>query len=434
MAVAGMAFPLGMVGVIGGYILFDSLGIGLRLEWNASLQAGLGVLLGIVAWWRWRKLPRNAPSVAGDTWVELPRWGKWLLVAVIGCIGVRWLGIVAEVMYRPLFPWDAWYAYGMQAKVWFFAERLGVFANFNDWFESPEPAWAAGGVRHPPGIGLTQLWMVQSLGYWDDALMNLPWPMLGGSIGLIVAGLARLSGVRLLATVLSVWVVMTLPMLNIHAALAGYGDLWIAAYVLVVAGSVALPFRGHDRSLFLVAGIGGAGLLLIKEVGLMWLAVLAMAASAVRFSATRASIMAGVLVALLIAWLWWSDSVIQIGILGRYGFSDGHLVVPSHVPMWGDLLRHLFVYPNWHLFWYLLAATLIMIVPIAKVDPAIRMLSFVGYGGVLMLIAVFALSDLGSAVVDGTSVNRLVLHTVPVLGVLLAVSFGKTLPEAEHER
>lgn len=424
-----MAFPLGMVGVIGGYVLLDALGVGLKFGWNVSLQLGAAALFGAMAWWRWRgnPAPPEQASSDGGGWSELPRWGRWLVAGLLGWLLLRWLGIVLEVIHRPLFPWDAWYAYGAQAKVWFHVERLDVFANFDAWWESPQAAWAAGGVRHPPGIGLIQLWVVQSLGRWDDALMNVPWPLALAGMAAMFAGLARLAGVSLLATVLGLWVVMGLPILDIQAVLAGYGDLWIAVYVLIATGACMLLRQDTAPGWIGPILVAMAGMLLIKQVGLFWVCLVALGLVAGFVPFRKVLLVAAVALTVAVVWMWWRGEPVEIGILGQYGFREGALVFPGYTAMWGRLVDHLFFYPSWHLFWYLAVLAAPVLLASCRHDNRLRILVLIGLGGVLALVALFAFSELGRAVVDGTSVNRLLLHPVPVLGLSMLLAAERWL-------
>jgi len=430
LAVAGLAFPLGMVGVMTGYLLLDRAGVGLQFSWNVAVQAVLAAGCSLLAWRRWRGHAPASPRVPGDSWTELPNWGKALVVALVTWLGIRWAGMVVEVMHRPLFPWDAWYAYGMQARVWFFAQRLDVFANGPAWFASEQPAWAAGGVRHPPGIGLMQLWMVQSLDRWDDALMNLPWPLAWASLLAGLSGVLRLAGVGIVLATIAVWLVGAIPVLAIQTVLTGYGDLWIAVFLFI---AVAIGFMaGCERRVGLLMPFFAAvaGLLLIKEVGLFWCVVLLFGLATAWFPVSRVVLAALAVGVITVVAAWWTDSAVTIGILGNYGFDDGRVVAPGYTDMWGALFRHLFVLPNWHLFWYLAIAVLPMMVRAARSSHAARGIVAVGLCGVLALTAVFAFSDLAEAVIDGTSVNRLYLHVVPVLGLGMALGVDHWLRRA----
>lgn len=424
--VLGMGFPLGMLGVIVGYRILDALGIGLQFGLNAGLQM---MMAGVLACWllmrRTRPIRALQMEAGRPDWQQLRPGARWLIGLVAAWLLLRWLGLLIEVVHRPLFPWDAWYAYGAQAKVWFYTQALNVFADGNHWFETGEPAWAIGGVRHPPGIGLFQLWMVQALGRWDDAWMNLPWPVAGLSLALVLFGLARVMGAGLVPAALGVWLIMSLPMLNTQVVLAGYGDLWITAYLLIAVGSAALLCRGPSPGLGVLALAALLGLLMIKEVGLYWSLIVAIGLLSLKFSLLQLAIGAGTGVLLVMAGLWWTGSTVELSVLGQYGFDGGQWVFPGYTAMWGELLTHLLVIPNWHLFWYLVIAAWPMALLAGRSDPALRIVAVVGGLAVVGLAGLFAFSELGSAVSDGTSVNRMLLPAAPVLGLALTLWFDR---------
>jgi hypothetical protein len=334
-----------------------------------------------------------------------------------------------EVVHRPLYPWDAWYAYGMQAKVWFFRPETAEFINGWRWFEAHEPAWTAGGTRHPPGIGLMQLWLLQGLGRYDDALMNLPWPLAMASLAIALFGALRVIGLHLVPALSLVAAVVTLPVLNSQAALAGYGDLWIALYLMMALMGIVLATR-FGTSCLAISVVALIGMLTIKETSLLWLPVLALGVLAVRVRLhfVILAAFAGAVVCLVLLW-WWGEPV-RISTLGRFGFSDGKFVFPDkigldawrEIAMWPALLRHMFVYDNWHLFWYLAPFFLVAAVVAGRHDRSIYPLLIVSLGGLCMLLGFFAFSAMGEAVVSGTSVNRLLLHLVPTIALMAGVA------------
>lgn len=436
--VAGMAFPLGMVGVVVGYLLLDRVGMGLDFGWNLAVQGGFAIVLAGIAAWRWRghSASRAGHALSGPSaWAGLPRWTRWLVVGVVAWLVVRWLGILVEVIHRPLYPWDAWYAYGMQAKAWFFHPELDALKNGWRWFEAQGPAWTAGGTRHPPGIALMQLWLLQGLGRYDDALMNLPWPIAMASAGVTLYGVLRMSGLSLLPALSVAAALMTLPILNAQAALAGYGDLWIALYLMIVLIGFVLARRFGPGCLWLSA-LALAGMLTVKETSLLWVPVLVLGALAGRVR-LRWLLVAGAAGGLaFFALLWWLDDPIRISTLGRLGFADGRFVFPDkigldawrEITMWPALLRHMFVYDNWHLFWYLAPFFSALALWYARFDRALVTVVVVALGGLFVLLGFFSLSTMGEAVVSGTSVNRLLLHLVPAFALMAGLVAAQVQP------
>lgn len=420
----GLGFPLGLVGVIGSYIVLDRFGMGLSFGTNLFLQLAAAGFLSLVAWLRLHGAAAVSPQLAlRAEWSALPTSRRSFTALLMVWLIVRWLGIWMDVSIRPLQPWDAWYAYGMQAKIWFYEQRLSVFSGPTAWLAADEPTWWAGGTRHPPGIGLIQLWLLQAIGRWDDALMNLAWPVGLLSAGGILFGLMRVAGGGLLAAFVVVWLLFSLPMVVTPVLLAGYGDFWIGLYVLVALAGIWLMRVDRAIGPLLMTVVAGAGMLLLKQSGAFWLPALALgfAAAWVRPRWIIAAAMLGLLGGL--AWLLLQDGAVPIARIGRFGWVDGELVWPETYPMWGALGRHLFVYPNWHLLWYLLPFVLVCGLWWGRAEPALRAVAIAVGTGLLMMVLAFALSGLGNAVIEGTSVNRLLLHGVPSLCLLIGLVF-----------
>ena len=418
----GLGFPLGLVGVVAGYILLDRMGVGLQFAPNVGLQLGLAAVLLPLVWWRLRAdIPVASVSSFAREWTDLPVLWRWVCGGLLAWLAVRWLGITLDVWLRPLQPWDAWYAYGVQAKVWFHEQRLDVLGGGWRWFYAEEPIWPAGGTRHPPGIGLIQLWLLQAIGRWDDALMNLAWPLGLLSAGGILFGLMRLAGGGLLAALVVVWVLFSLPMVVTPVLLAGYGDFWVGLYVLVALAGIWLMRVDRAFGPLLMTAVAGAGMLLLKQSGAFWLPALALGfvAAWVRPRWIIAAALLGLVGGL--AWIFFQDSAVPIARIGRFGWVDGELVWPDTYPMWGALVRHLFEYPNWHLLWYLVPVALGSGLWMGLKRPALRAVAVAVCTGLAMLVLAFAFSGLGNAVIEGTSVNRLLLHGVPGLCLLIGL-------------
>jgi len=421
----GLSFPLGMIGVMGGYLVLARWGVGLHFWSNMAVQLGLAALLGVLAWPR-RHGGRVEISHARVVWRDLSLGIRSLLAFVVAWLTVRWAGLVIEVVQRPLFPWDAWYAYGVNAKVWFFHPQLDVFANGWHWFASAEPVWSSGGTRHPPGIGLIQLWFLQSLGRWDDALMNLAWPFAYASLGLMLFGWLRMVAARLEVALGATVLVFTLPVVNTQAALAGYGDLWIAVLFLAAGGALWAARWLERPGLVLVAMVAAGGMLMIKETSLMWMPVLALGflIGWVRVRWIMLAVALGVVGFLGLLWL--HGEPVRVSTLGRLGFGADGFVWPRkigldmwrEITMWPALLKHLLVIENWHLYWYIVPVLSVLGIRWLGADRGLRILWVLFVGGTALLVAFFSFTTLGNAVNDGTSVNRLLLHVVP-LGALL---------------
>jgi hypothetical protein len=425
--VIGMGFPLGLVGIVVGYVLLGHWGPGLSFHWAIGIQLLLCALLasGLLL----RPEPAALPSTAQETnlgWSELHLCVKVLLFMLLGLMLLRWVGMLVEVSIRPLFPWDAWQAYGLEAKAWFYHERFGIFADGREWFQADGPVFASSGMRHPPGVGLIQLWMSQTLGRWDDALINLPWAVLPGAMAFAMFGMLRQAGLTIAPAMVVAWLGLTVPMANAHVVLAGYGDIWVGAYLCLASGSVYFLARSRDYALLVSLVVSTVGFLALKESGLLWLLPLVAGVLVALVSWRWLLAMASGLIALAFSLVLFMEGSITIPTLGQFGIEGRRLVYPSHDPVWGVLAKHLFVYGNWNLLWLLaLPPVFCMLYGDMRSDRALRALVIIVFTGLLMLTVVFGFSDISRNVLDGTRVNRLLLHIAPSLILLCGLCLAK---------
>ena len=91
----------------------------------------------------------------------------------------------------------------------------------------------------------SQVWTNLALGRWDDSLMNIPWWLLAVAFMFVVYAALRHAGYQALGALLGTWMVSSLPLANVHVALAGYADLPMAAYY--TSAAIALPRWARHR-------------------------------------------------------------------------------------------------------------------------------------------------------------------------------------------
>ena len=132
--------------------------------------------------------------------------------------------------WQPLYPWDAWTQWATKARVWFELGRIVPFASADAWFAADGAAYFDAAPGNPPTMPLLQVWACIALGRWDDALMNWPWWQIAVALALAVYGAMRAHDLPPLAALVVAFFVASLPLANVHVALAGYADLPLAAY------------------------------------------------------------------------------------------------------------------------------------------------------------------------------------------------------------
>src|SRR6185437_2289358 len=156
----------------------------------------------------------------------------WALAA---WVAARFAMLLLEVVRIPLYPWDAWEQWATKARVWYEFGRLVPFVDAGSWFAAHGTAWTDASPGYPATVPLWQVWSCIALGRWDDALMNLPWWLTAVALAFAAYGVVRGFGASALAAMIGAWLVSSLPLANVHVALAGYADLPMAAYYALAA-------------------------------------------------------------------------------------------------------------------------------------------------------------------------------------------------------
>ena len=418
----GYGYLLGTIGVAGLLWLQGTLGWPL----SSGLPLTVSGLLLVAAVF----LLVERPSAAGPAWQPArERLGRWQALAcgliLLWVVG-RWVGLALEVWWQPLFPWDAWTTWGARAKVWSELQTLVPFVSPSVWLaDKTGTLHTIGAWGYPVTISLVATWPTLALGTWNETAANLPWLGVALALGLGFYGQARLWGASPLTAMVSVWLVMSVPLLNTHVALAGYADVWMAtAYGLALMAFLQWVRTGDQRQ-------GWLAILLmlicvaIKREGLVWAALFIpalLAAKLGRFSLLRVG-------GVLLAWgvlLWMLGGLaFEVPGLGVIGLSGdliqlplvGEIKLENHAP-WEPVLRHFFLYSNWHLFAYLVVLSLVAASVSLWRNPDqawLRAGLVWALSCVAALYFLFFWTDAYLWAVKATSINRLLLHFMPAL-------------------
>jgi hypothetical protein len=382
-----------------------------------------GTLLAVtlLAWWpdlrrlrttTWRSDARK--RTAGWTAAQIA-W--WLLLAWLALRAALLLG---EVLRQPLFPWDAWTQWATKARVWFEMRRMVPFVFPGDWLAATTLVYQDAAPHYPATVPLLQVWSSVVLGRWDDALMNVPWWALGVALAATLYGFLRDQACSPLYALVGTWMIVSMPILDTHMALAGYADLPLACYLTggALAGYAALQRRSAADALLALPFV--IALPMIKNPGWVWMVLL----------------VPGVLVALMprlgprIVLAGWLAALAAMLAFARYDavVLGYHLHLQLNVP-WHGLLEAYFSFANWHLLFFALPAVLL----VARrwlLAPDIVPFTAVAGSGALFLLLGFSLTNVAVWVEDQSTVNRATLHLAPLLGVWLLLLMHRALAAA----
>jgi hypothetical protein len=413
----GYGYLLGSIGFTVLMRAVDALGLPLSFA-NLALAGAAAVLLGLFVNLRAGPGAAIRGGQAGPALGDLPAWQKVLFVGLLALIAVRLGGLALEVLWRPLFPWDASMHWATKAKVWLEAGEIAPFVDYDRWLESTERVYTDRHPGYPVTVPLLQLWVNTALGRWDDSLMNLPWVLCAAALGLAFFGQARLAGGGPLLALVFVYFLLSMPMLNTQVALAGYADPFIGACY----GAAVMAFYQWTR-----AGDRGQGILalamtlscpLIKNEGLFWAATLALGWLAVVLPPRRLAVAAlvGVLLAPLALLLVPDD----LRIAGNTLEGLGGLRFRAEAML--PILKSLFVLDSWHLLWYLIAA----LIPLGLAVLRPWRGSYLGIGVALgtafaLFLTLFIFTAYAGTTAGFTSVSRINLHLAPAFVFLAAL-------------
>lgn len=343
-----------------------------------------------------------ASRFAAPTRIRRVLWiGLWAL------IGLRFVLLLLEVIWTPLYPWDAWIQWATKARVWYALGHIVPFVRSEAWFAANGAAWFDASPNYPATIPLWQVWSSVVLGRWDDALMNLPWWLVAVAFAIAVYGFLRDAGLGALGALIGAWLVSSLPLANVHVALAGYADLPMAAYYALAALGVWRWSRQRTFGNAALALLLAVACPTIKTPGIVWALTLlpgiALALMPRRGPRAVAIALAAVLFGLLV--LAQTHPVVL-----------GYRLHLDFAPAWNALLDSLFLLGNWHLLWYAAIATGIVAWRDLRAPRVVALSAIVGTG-LLFLAVVFAFTNARNWVTDQTTINRATLHIAPLVVV-----------------
>ena len=345
---------------------------------------------------------------------DLAHAQRMLWFGILSWLALRSALLLLEILRRPLYPWDAWTQWATKARVWYELRTLVPFTGASEWLAAPNgSAYIDAAPHYPATIPLTQVWSALALGRFDDALINLPWWLTGMAFGFALYGLLREARFGRLGALIGTWLVLSMPILDTHVALAGYADLAMAAY-FTLAAFAWLRFvrmrRGGDLALALVLSLA---CLLVKNPGKLWLAMLVPGIVAAWFPRHGMRFAAACFgVAAVVALVLTRSGVTFLGY---------HLQLDFDMP-WDGLARAYFAFANWHLLFY--AAIAVAALGWRQLlSRDLAPLTLVVAAGFAFLLFGFAFTNARAWVEDQSTVNRATLHLAPLIAVWMLMTF-----------
>jgi hypothetical protein len=411
--IAGYGYLLGLIAVTFILRMLSAVGI----AWNFPVPAVLACLIGAGLFAlnpHWFHRPTHAVHPDSDERLEAGSRTVRIAIAVIGCLLAAHVVLATyEALVRPLFPWDAAAQWATKARVWFDAKHMVPFVDDVAWLQAGMAAnstnlYTDAHPTYPATVPLFQTWAALAWGSWDDAAANISWPLTLAALAAACYGQMRRLHFPSLAAIAVAYAIVSLPFVDVHAALAGYADLAISSFVALAVLSLMRWSRTRSASDAVLLLACALALPLLKTPGWAWLATLA---AGVAFSLLPWRIFRGALIA---------AAVVVVGLLG-YSIQVGPVTILGYVlqaqgsGVASAIVANFYVFASWHLLWLVLP--LLMIAARKRLlTPAIGPSTVTVASGAVFLVIVFFFSNAGDEGVESfTTINRAVLHLVPAL-------------------
>ena len=397
-ALAMIHVPFSMVSVGAPLVLIATAG-----AWWLRRSAGT---IGMVAW------RVHGAALAGS---DLHGWQRALWLALLAWLTLRYTMLLGEVLIRPLYPWDAWTQWATKARVWFELRTMVPFVPLTEWLQPGSTGYIDSAPHYPAMVSLLQVWSALLIGVWNDSLVNLAWWLTAVAFAFAIYGFLARRGLQPIAALVVTWLVASLPILNVHVALAGYADLAMAAFLTVGVLAGLQWFSTRQWRDAVVAVLLLAACVTIKNPGKAWLVVLLpglVAATLPKFGLklAAATIVAAVILVLVLA----QTNASLLGYQLRLNF----------VSPWRGLSDAWFAFGNWHLLWY--GAIAVGVLGWRQLfERELAPLTLVVGSGLLFLFFGFSFTNAAQWVADQSTVNRATLHLAPLVVVWMALVFRR---------
>ena len=449
---------------LGYAVLFLAIITSNKLSGTVSWPGLMGFLLifvasgGFAVWQSHRSSPTAAmPSQTAPT-TPMNAFGKALTAIMLVLMAIHVVFIAVEIFTQPVYPWDAWLAWVYRAKVWFMAGNMAEIVSTADWATATSAnIYTIDAFRYPLFPSVVPYWAALSLGSWSETLVNLPVLFAGLAIGMAVYGQCREHGLSVATSLITCYLLYSIPLLGTHLALAGYADIWMAGFtglgfIALMRGAITRDEVGKSGFQIVLGFLMVLFSIWVKNEGAVWfLAAIAMLILATCRPRVPILMMVAAIVAALIGFAL-GFTHIDLPLIGKLGIVNGRLAIPfignfalelhniQHV-YWDNFINM----GSWNLLWVFVVASLLLGFKSPNVLSGYRArraaLSFM-----LLFMAtqlfIFGFTDQGLWADTYTAINRLPLHFVPALLFAVVVianasltpdETGETVTEAQND-
>ena len=431
--ILGYGYPIG--------IFITTLTIRIYDATNAKLDfTTIAIIIGIIAsigitllWLSDRKSPSN--TTTQSDWTALLLWQKILLGVIALLILIRYGTIFLEIIWRPIYPWDAWMNWAPKAKIWFAHNQLTEFISPDAWLHTPpyENAYTLGNRdawKYPETVPLIQLWTAMGMGFWYHSLINIPWLICSISLGLAFYGQFRLLNHSILLSIISVYLLLNIPYINIHTMLAGYADLWLTTTFGMAAFALYFWQYKQQRIYAYIAILFAMICTQIKVPGLILAALIIFALIlSLAKKHTLARQLSIYILAPMFILVFLIGFSFQMPYLGEVTISSERIALPylgkynlEYHSVWNSIFTSMQTFGHWNIFWGLSIVIIAFTILFQSRSKIFSIVPFLLPALTLAtLFIIFFFTNKYQTAIDQTTLNRALLYTIPpILFISLA--------------
>ncbi len=349
-------------------------------------------------------------------------------------LGARYSLLLEEVLLRPVFAWDAWMNWSPRAIVWFEQGYIAPFVDRGAWLNQSAQQevyvlanpWT--GWDYPATIPLIQVWAMLASGTTGVNPGLLAWWFVPIAVAFCFYGHLRLWGVKPLPTLVLIYLFMSLPYLNIHTALAGYADIWLAAAFVMMALSMQEWRNTSDHRYLILSLVFALICTQLKNPGLILGAIFLpvyffaepridakwkLIALCLAVMGTLCALTVGITLEIPgIGAIILNRDVVQLPVVGLMKIEFSNVS--------GAITDSLFRMSNWHMLFYLLAVSIA--VGLFRPGRATRFSSplfLYLLAGSAFIFAVFFFTRHSAHAEDFRTLNRAILYLVPLATITI---------------
>ncbi len=331
-------------------------------------------------------------------------WIYMLTICVLLLLLYRWGVSAISLFNKPLLAWDGWLSLSAKAKLLYYDQGIANVQALSDSIEANKHTLVSDSRSY--FISLIPTYTALAWGAWDDYWVGLPW--LGVSISLVMTAIGglRYLGAKLLPSVLTGYVIASLPVLNNQVELAAYSEIWLAQGLLLSVMVTAIILRYQKWRLLFILLLAYVSIFLSSDIA--WLFLLPLIVMIMWRLFGGFSTIA--LLAIFCGWLYFSGHLLAFDFTSGGKLSTDKQIM-TFVQVW-------LIQDNWHYLWLSGVGSLLLIAGGQIVTGAERVFSLLITAGLTVLLMMLWLAS--DAINQGITddFNRMMLCFVPVIALI----------------